>query len=760
MKYRLIVSLCFILSFITVGAQSIGEWIVYPTFGLPSTVFDTGKEVYVLGSPSLISYTKADESLIQYSKQDGMSDAGIDRIAYDDSSNRLVVLYKNQNIDILEDGVYHNIPDLKDKVMSGNKTINEIIIQDGKAYLATEFGGLILDLKRKDVLDTYNVEKRGLAFFVLGDYLCLKTEEGLIRCPLSENGYDKSKWILTETGRMDAIVASGADIFFLDQNGIASRLNPDLSVTELFNGNKVTALKSDHGVIYGVQTDGVCLYNIQSNEWSRISNLSGVHDISSSRTGELWISSSRGLQQYVLKSGNWLQVKDAIIPNAPCVEDPYDIDFQDGYLYLVTGGPFRRLNNTPGAISFFKDGNWTNITEEMMQQKHHLDFFNLNDIKASPFEPDRFYVGSHSLGMFEFKGAEFKKLYKKENNEFTSAFDDEGGNHFWVSGLAFDPSGNLWALNSVVSSPLRMKTPDNKWYRYGVNGLGQVGGLYPLLITRKSMQKWFLSYYNTKSLNVYDDNKTPENTADDKNVSYNSLIDQDGTVHTTAEFRCLAEDLEGKIWVGTSIGPLIISNPSQIFQTNSCNRPKIARNDGTGLADYLFDNIPIISIVIDPANRKWIGTSGNGVYLVSSDGLEVVHHFTAENSPLYSNEILSMVADHNTGKIYIGCQGGMLCYQSDAIVGSDDLSGVCVYPNPVRPDFSGSIAITGLKQNTLIKITDINNNLIYQGLSLGGQITWDGRNKRGDRIKSGIYLVYGTADDGKQGMVTKIMVIN
>ncbi|MEG1587521.1 MAG: hypothetical protein RR346_11690, partial [Bacteroidales bacterium] len=610
------------------------------------------------------------------------------------------------------------------------------------------------------ILDTYNLGQTVSAFFSANDYLCMVTEKGMMRCPLSENGYDKSNWVLTEMGGLKLVAVSDSDIFTLDHNGVASRLNPDLSHTSLFGGNPVTSLKVDHGVVYGVHTNGVYMQDAQLSEWSRISDLTDLQDVSSSRKGELWVTTSAGLQQYILKSDQWILAEDAIIPNAPCVEDPYDMDFQDGYLYMVTGGPFRRLDDPAGAISFLKEGNWTNITQKMMQKNHSLDFFNLNDIKASPLEPDRFFVGSHYLGMFEFKGSEFKKVHKNANNEFAPAFDAEGSNHFWVSGMAFDATGNLWALNSVVSSPLRMKTPDNKWYRYSINGLGKVGGLYPLLITEKSQQKWFLSYYNTLSLNVYDDNKTIENTADDKSVCYNFLIDQDGNKHSTIQFRSLAEDLDGKIWIGTSVGPLIISNPSQIFQSNSCLRPKIARNDGTGLADYLFDNIPVISIVVDAANRKWIGTSGNGVYLVSSDGLEVIHHFTAENSPLYSNEILSMVADHKTGKIYIGCQGGILCYQSDAVEANEDLSNVYAYPNPVRPDFSGPIAITGLKQNTLIKITDINNNLIYQGLSLGGQFTWDGRNKKGERIKSGIYLVYGTADDGKQGMVTKIMVIN
>ena len=277
--------------------------------------------------------------------------------------------------------------------------------------------------------------------------------------------------------------------------------------------------------------------------------------------------------------------------------------------------------------------------------------------------------------------------------------------------------------------------------------------------TRKP-QKWFLSYYNALTLNVFDENGTFDNTADDKSVTLSVLTDQDGNSYKDISFRSVTEDREGKIWLGTNIGPMIISDPENIFSSSGrCTRLKIARNDGTGLADYLLDNVPVICIVIDAANRKWIGTSGNGVYLLSADGLETIHHFTSENSPLPSNEILSMTIDSESGKVYFGCQGGLVAYQSDAIEGKEDLSEVYAYPNPVRPDYQGVITVTGLMDNTLVKITDINNNLIYQSNSLGGQFTWDGLNAKGEKVKSGIYLVYGSAQEGKKGVVTKIMFI-
>ena len=226
-------------------------------------------------------------------------------------------------------------------------------------------------------------------------------------------------------------------------------------------------------------------------------------------------------------------------------------------------------------------------------------------------------------------------------------------------------------------------------------------------------------------------------------------------------FRSVVEDRNGSLWIGTTNGPFVVNNHKRLLDLSSTafTRIKIPRNDGTDLADYLLENENIVAIAVDGANRKWIGTEANGVYLISEDGLESLHHFTQSNSPLPSDNILSLVTDNNSGIVYMGTDKGLIGYQSDAIEGKESYSDVYAYPNPVRPDYSGVITITGLMENSLVKITDINNNLIYQANSLGGQICWDGLNVNGNRVATGVYLVYSSIEDGKEGCVTKILFV-
>jgi hypothetical protein len=223
----------------------------------------------------------------------------------------------------------------------------------------------------------------------------------------------------------------------------------------------------------------------------------------------------------------------------------------------------------------------------------------------------------------------------------------------------------------------------------------------------------------------------------------------------------MTQDKNGVIWVGTESGPLLLSNTENAFDANyTCSRVKIPRNDGTDHADFLLDKERIRSIAIDGANRKWIGTEYSGVYLLSENGQETLKHFTTKNSPLLSDYIISITINPVTGEVFFGSTSGLVSYQSDAVESGETFNNVHAYPNPVRPDFRGTITITGLVRDTRVKITDINGNLIYETQSNGGFATWDGKNLYGERVATGIYLAICITEDGSQNAITKIMVIN
>ena len=189
---------------------------------------------------------------------------------------------------------------------------------------------------------------------------------------------------------------------------------------------------------------------------------------------------------------------------------------------------------------------------------------------------------------------------------------------------------------------------------------------------------------------------------------------------------------------------------------------KVPRNDGTNYADYLLANIDITSIAIDSGNRKWMGTSNNGVYLISADNMTQLQHFTTDNSPLLSNNVQAIAINPTTGEVFFGSDKGLCSYISDATQTNEEMTtdNVWAYPNPVNPGYTGPITITGLSYDADVKILSANGALVHEGRSNGGTYIWYGNDQKGRRVASGVYMVVTATRTGEKGTVCKIAIIN
>jgi len=223
----------------------------------------------------------------------------------------------------------------------------------------------------------------------------------------------------------------------------------------------------------------------------------------------------------------------------------------------------------------------------------------------------------------------------------------------------------------------------------------------------------------------------------------------------------LTEDLTGLVWMGTTEG-VCVFNPASAFSGSAFSvvRPKVPRNDGTGMADRLMDGIQVNDIAVDGANRKWIATQSSGIFLVSADGTEVIRKFNTSNSPLASNTVYRVCCNPNNNSVYLTTPAGVYEYFSDSAPAENNYSEVYAYPNPVRPDYGGDVTIVGLMDNSLVKIADASGNVIRQLKSTGGMATWDCCTQSGEPVKTGVYLVLcSQANGGGNAVVTKVAVI-
>jgi ligand-binding sensor domain-containing protein len=212
--------------------------------------------------------------------------------------------------------------------------------------------------------------------------------------------------------------------------------------------------------------------------------------------------------------------------------------------------------------------------------------------------------------------------------------------------------------------------------------------------------------------------------------------------------------LKGSVWVGTDNG-IGIFNCGDIA-SDPCNAylPIVNNN---GFNGYLFQKETVNCISIDGANRKWIGTN-NGAWLLSEDGLTIIHHFTKSNSPLPSDTIMQILIHPKSGEVFINTNNQMVSYRGTATAGKEVQNTIQIFPNPVSSNYNGSIAIRGLVNNAIVKITDISGRLLYQTNALGGQALWNARTIEGQKLASGIYLVFVRDLTGNEKAVGKIVI--
>ena len=432
----------------------------------------------------------------------------------------------------------------------------------------------------------------------------------------------------------------------------------------------------------------------------------------------------------------------------------------DGRLYTV-GGAFGGLvdSGRPGVVQVLDNDEWI-LYEGDLTAKTGVRYFDNTCIDVDPRDPKHVFVSGRS-GLYEFNDGKFLKLWNIDNSPLQYA-KDVNKNYTLILSIKFDKEGNLWVFDSQAESVSLLEyTADGKWVDHHRSELMSVdrsmGGMRCSFFDSRGLL-WFVNYHHGfPAFFCYD-------TKADKLLTYSMFINEDETVLEPQYVRCIGEDKSGNIWIGTTIGPLMLHAQDVLAdpETVRLEQVKVPRNDGTNLADYLLADVDITTIAVDGAGRKWFGTNGMGVYLISEDNMTQVQHFTMTGSKLLSDNIESMAINDHTGEVYIGTSYGLCSYMSDATVPAEEMTkeSVWAYPNPVRPDYTGLITITGLTYNADVKICASNGALVAEGRSSGGMFTWDGCDMKGKRVASGVYMVQTAKADGSKGVVCKIAIVN
>lgn len=441
------------------------------------------------------------------------------------------------------------------------------------------------------------------------------------------------------------------------------------------------------------------------------------------------------------------------------------LTFTAGRLYSCGGSFLSGVTEAgrPGTLQVMQDSEWTSYSGSLATEKG-VPYADLNCLAVDPRNPDHVFAGGRT-GLFEYLNGRMTNFYNSDNSPLLPATDrgaELDNNYVLVHGLAFDAEGTLWLLNSQTSSTSLMSlSPAGEFTQLHspqlMNGQVSLAAMQSAFFDSRGLL-WFVNCnHEAPAIISYD------RQAGTCNVIKGDLTNQDGARLSLQYVNCAAEDLDGNIWVGTDAGPFYIP-ASQAAESGlaTLTQPKVPRNDGTSLADYLLNGVSVTSVAIDGAGRKWFGTNGSGAYLISRDNETQIHHFTARNSPLSSDNVEALAIDGATGTVYFGTDRGLCSYRSDATEPSADMrkGTVSAYPNPVTPDYRGSVTITGLTLDAEVKIVSAAGQLVAQGRSQGGSYRWDCLDRSGRRVSTGVYFVLTSTSGGSRGTVCKIAVVN
>ncbi len=772
-RYSLLATLLICISHCILSQSAIGSWQTHISYTNINQITQSQEKIYAISTGALFSVDKKDNIVESYSKISGLNDNNIHLIEYSDFNNLLFIAYKNSNIDLMsENGSIWNISDIYRKNMSGSKKINNICFNNNLAYIACDFGITILDLNKNEFTETYIIgseenSEKIIKININNNDIYALTENNLFIGNSSKNLINYQNWdkvsIPDSAIKNIDMYLSNNEIYLLKTNNVLYKYTNN-SWTKYKNAIKNITISNDAILL----TDTANQISMINNQTETIIAEDAINALFDKDKNTVWFFSTYALSSKNLKTGKF----NHFVPNGPESNTSWRLRYSNGRIFSIPGGRWAVNYYTPASLSIYENNSWKKYDTYYFVSRTETtkDSYDLVDIAINPNDNTNFWIASYGVGLYEFRNDELYKFHHCDNSGLTTIFPDGNKyNYIRTDGLTYDNHGNLWMLNNA-GNLIKYIDPNGTYHEIPNSTIVSHNDLTPqdIIISNKNPNhKIFLMprYRNTNNSIFYalDDNGTLDYTGDDKTVAFTKVYDQDNKeLYFSASplLRSIAQDKNGVIWIGTTKGIFLINDPAKMFEDNfRVYRIKIPRNDGTGLADYLLDTEEIKAIAVDGANRKWIGTATSGIYLVSEDGLETIHHFTTQNSPLLSDAIQSIAINDKTGEVFIGTGNGLISYQSDAIEGGDIFKNVRAYPNPVRPEYNGLITLIGLIDNTQIRITDVNGNLVYETRSNGGVATWDACNLSGSRVATGVYFAHCISADGKQKHITKILVI-
>lgn len=660
-----------------------------------------------------------------------------------------------------EDGTITTKVDIIEEipVAPNKKKINDLYEHEGKLYIATDYGISVLNLNTLEFISTYFIGTSGeevevLQTTVLNEELFAVTRQSGIRKASLTNPflYDYNQWQTFDSGYWLGIVTLNNQIVAMNTDGNTYRYNG--SFQNILNQSQIgRKIKTNGNELIVTTQNNVFVLDAQGNQLAHITvipdfdaQFTAAHVVN----GQIFIGTEmNGVFTTTLSNPSLFE---NVTPNGPFRNNVFRVKKSPNQLWAVYGDYSREYNPYPldelPTSKYSPNNGWINSSyEDLLQAK------SICDLVINPNNSNQVYFTSYFSGIVKLDGADITLLNNTNtgpNGLESLILSPPNPNYvdIRINSPAFDKDNNLWVTNAFVERAIKVLRSNGQWQSYSVNGIlsNYAIGRYGPMAIDKNNTKWIPAF--NEGLVAFNDQMN------NKFI----VIDFDNSNLPDKIVNCVAVDNRNQVWIGTAKGLRILSSVDQFLSENELSTNPIIIQEGD-LAQELFYQQPILDIRVDGANRKWVSIADAGVFLVSSNGQQILYRFTKANSPLPSDNVNDIEIDDVTGEVFFATDKGLVSFLGTSTKASGDLSNVYVYPNPVRPEFSGTVKIAGLTDKANVKITDIEGNLVYETTSEGGTIEWDTSAFGNYNVASGVYMIFIATQDGLDSTVKKIMLI-
>jgi hypothetical protein len=702
---------------------------------------------------TVFSQTTASSELTIHNSITGFKPESITALHYSETTRKIFAGNANGLLLVIQpDGSVTTKVDIINEVpvAPNKKKINDLYEHNGRLYIATDYGISVLDASTLEFISTYFIGTAGeetavMQTTVLGNEIYAVTRDfGIRKATVSNpNLFDFNQWQTFTTGTWTGIVTFNNHLVAMNADAKTYKFNGTLPQVILNQTQLGLKLKTNGSELIITTMNHVFVLN---QTFTQRANITSIPDFSAVFTAATVVGNKIyiGTQKDGLFSTDLTNptVFENLSPNGPLQNYIFRVKKAPNLLWTVYGDYTFDYNPFPldelGISNYDADLGWKTIPySDLLEAKC------LSDIAINPIQPNNIFISSYFSGVLELTG---ETIFLHDASNSGPSGLEPFTPQPWVlnNSPAFDKNGNLWVTNRGTDKALKVLRTSNQWQSYDIGDYITNGRFAPMAID-KNQTKWL----PTRDDGVIAFNDTQNN----KTLAINS---ESGLPSTNV--LCVAIDNRNQLWIGTAAGLRVLSSVDQFLRQNELNVSSIIIQEGD-LAQELFYQQMIVDIAVDGANRKWVAIENGGVFLVAADGQETIYRFDTSNSPLPSNTVNDIEIDGVSGEVFFATDKGMVSFLGTSTQPSDNLADVFVYPNPVRPGFSGTVKISGLTDKATVKITDIEGNLVHETTTAGGTIEWDTTAFGKYKVATGVYMIFISSEDGLQTTVKKVMII-